>query len=329
MDYAETIAATIPMKPPTTECPGLVVKRDGSDIVVKRRWLRNKHYVMLAVVAMAWAFIGPEWGKDEPVSGWLVFGTLFCVAWTYNILAMFVNETTVTASSDRVDVSHGPLASPFGLPRSLTKDEIDHLYAARHGSLFAVHAKLVDGQRQHLVAPLVSSDQANFIVAVLHQTLGQRSTESRSTVSEKGASSGLGWFGLFIPLIVVGALVMFYDMAKSEVSGRLDASGKLGSFSFAPDDCTSGERDGFGGVSLTQKGSSTIVRVVNDPIKGKLIVVVRPGATNQVLDGSTCSAFELDAHRTDTNINDVWVVEGAMKVACSELSGSVEFAGCR
>src|SRR5690606_25328110 len=100
-------------------------------------------------------------------------------------------------------------------------------------------------------------------------------------------------------------------------------------FHLAPDGCRSGQRDGFSGVALTQTGRPDVARVVNDPVEGKLLVVARPGRDGQIIKGQDCRTFELEAARTGTNVNEIWLVDGRMKVECPELSGNVSFSGCQ
>ena len=118
-------------------------------------------------------------------------------------------------------------------------------------------------------------------------------------------------------------------ISNTKVTGQLKATGDLGSWAFEPDDCTSGQREGFGGVVLTSsKQPERVLRVVKDPVRGSLVVVASPGRANHVLSGDSCPRFEVSANRTSTNINDVWVVDGSVTLDCKELSGSVTFEGC-
>ena len=49
---------------------------------------------------------------------------------------------------------------------------------------------------------------------------------------------------------------------------------------------------------------------------------------NHVLTGESCSRFEVNVERTNTNIDEIWAMDGSVTLECSELSGSVKFAGC-
>jgi hypothetical protein len=309
----------------------------GERLVIRRRWLRQKHWFLLFLFAAAAIYVAYLWATVG-MNGWLVVGTLFVLSWNYNIAVMFVNSTTVSANSDAVTVTHGPMPSLFGRNRSLEKSNIDQLYAAKYGALYAVFAKLRGGHEVSLVAPLVTADQAVFIEQQLERALGlvdvavagELGSEGVSVAGKNpaGARSGAA-LSLLVPVFIAGMLGLFFMMANTEVSGRLQASGALGSWVFEPDDCVSGQREGFGGVVLTaSKAPERVVRVVKDPVRGQLIVVASSGKPNHVLSGESCSRLDASAERTSTNINDIWVVDGKATLECNGLSGSVTFEGC-
>lgn len=309
----------------------------GERLVIRRRWLRQKHWFLLFLFAAAAIYVAYLWATIG-VSGWLVVGTLFVLSWNYNIAVMFVNSTVVSADSNAVTVRHGPMPSLFGRKRSLEKRNIEQLYAAKFGALYAVSAKLKGGHDVSLVAPLITADQALFIEQQLERALGLVDVAVAGELGSDGVSldgktpagarSG-AFMALAIPLLIAGIIGLFFMGMSTEVSGKLSASGALGSWVFEPDDCVSGQREGFGGVVLTaSKQPEHVVRVVKDPVRGQLVVVASPGKPNHVLSGQSCSRLEASAERTSTNINDIWVVDGRMTLECSDLSGSVTFAGC-
>jgi hypothetical protein len=271
-------------------------------------------------------------------NAWLVIGTLFVLSRNYNLAAMFVNSTIVTADATSVKVTHGPMPSLFGRKRSLEKKNIEQLYAAKYGALFAVQAKLKGGHDVSLVAPLVTADQALFIEQQLERALGlvdkaimgELGSEGVSLDGKRPAGAAAGGFmALAIPLLISGILGLFFLVGSTEVSGRLQAGGALGSWVFEPDDCVSGQREGFGGVVLTSKKQPEhVVRVVKDPVRGQLVVVASSGKPNHVLSRESCTRLDASAERTSTNINDIWVVDGNMTLECGDLSGSVTFEGC-
>lgn len=133
---------------------------------------------------------------------------------------------------------------------------------------------------------------------------------------------------VLIPLFIASMLALFLTISHTEVSGSLRAKGTLGTWTFAADDCSSGQRESFDGVVLTKKGDARLVRVVRDPIRGRFVVVVSPGRPNLVLSPESCSRFQVNVARTDTSINEIWAVDGNLEVECSDIQGSFKFEGC-
>jgi len=93
--------------------------------------------------------------------------------------------------------------------------------------------------------------------------------------------------------------------ACTEVHGRIDSSGgPLGDFVFQPDDCTDGEVRGFYGVSLTSGvGDDLRVRLVDDVLKGKVVVVEMPGFDSPGLEitPGQCRRFDFELGYDDCN----------------------------
>jgi hypothetical protein len=311
----------------------------GAGVVIRRRWLRSKHWFLLFLFGPPAAYVAYLWTTLD-ASVWLVLGTLLVVSWNYNLVVAFVNSTVVSVDASRVVVRHGPLPSPFARNTAIAKADIAQLYSAKYGALFAVEAKLKAGKTQRLVFPLVAAEQALFIEQQVERALGladvavagELGNEVEAAViagkSPPGAKSGIT-LSLGIPILIVSMLALFFVMTNVEVSGRLQANGALGSWAFEPDDCNSGQREGFGGVILiSSKQSERVVRVVKDPVRGSLVVVAGPGDTNHVLASDACSRFDVNVVRTSTNINDIWAMDGTMTIECAVLSGSVKFEGC-
>jgi hypothetical protein len=328
-----------PRTRPTMELPTGMSVETGAGVVIRRRWLRSKHWFLLFLFGPPAAYVAYLWTTID-ASVWLVLGTLFVVSWNYNLVVAFVNSTVVSVDASRVVVRHGPLPSPFARGTSIAKSDIAQLYAAKYGALFAVEAKLKSGKTQRLVWPLVAAEQALFIEQQVERALGlvdvavagELGDDVEAAViagkSPPGARSGIT-LSLGIPILIVSTLALFFIMIDVEVSGRLQASGALGSWSFEPDDCNSGQREGFGGVILmASKQPGRVVRIVKDPVRGNLVVLAGPGSPNHVLASDGCSRFEVNVERTNTNINDIWAMDGALSVECTGLSGSVKFEGC-
>jgi hypothetical protein len=321
---------------PPVELPAGMSVSTGVKVVIRRRWLRAKHWLLLALFGGAGAYVAYLWSSIEP-NAWLVIGTLFVLSWNFNVAAMFLNSTTVTADAQRVDVRHGPLPSLFARQASVEKAQIEQLYSGSYGPRFAVMAKLKSGRILPLVTPLITAEQALFVEQQLERILGLADFRIEGELNDPGvdlagkpapgAASG-AVLALLIPALIAGVVALFFFIARTEVSGRLQAKGALGNWTFTPDDCASGQREGFGGVVLSSSRESKELRLVRDPVRGNLLVVVTPGQPNQVLAGEGCARFQAIANRTDTSINDIWVVQGSLSIDCPDLSGSLKFDGC-
>ena len=304
---------------------------------IRRPWLRGKHWVFLLMCLGMSIGVVLLW-QVQGLSGWSVVATLFVLSWDYNVTTMFVNTTTIQGDAAGVKVMHGPLPSLFGQNQALARATVKQLFTAKFGAMFAVKAQLTDGKEVYLVRPLISAEQALFVEQQLEKALGlvdfavEGELGSDALTLEgtpvAGAKSG-ALLGLLIPVFVGVACLLFYFMARSEVSGALQVSGPLASWTFKPDDCASGQHEGFGGVTLSSSGSpDRAVRVVMDPVKGMLVVVKSPGQKNQVLDADHCPVFQVHVERSSTNINDVWGMQGTSTLECPGLKGAVSYAGC-
>lgn len=330
---------------PAVQLPaGMRLTTDARGLVVRRPWLRSKHWFLLCILTAAGAYVAYLWTELEP-SAWLVIGTLLVSTWLYNLAAMFLNTTVVTADPHGVRVSHGPLPSLFARAAAAQKSEIAQLYSAKQGGLFAVLAKLRSGRTVRLVAPLIAAEQALFIEQQLERVLGlvdvavegelgaDGSAPAGAALQLGGEQRGSARSGLFavlaVPVLIGGTLVLFGLMTSTDVSGKLQAKGELGTWAFEPDHCVSGQREGFGGVVLqSSSAAGRVVRVVQDPVRGSLVVVPVSGKPNHVLSAAGCARFSANVRRTSTNINDIWAVDGSLSLDCPELSGTVTFEGC-
>jgi hypothetical protein len=306
-------------------------------LVIRRRWLRQKHWFLLFIIGSGGAYVAYLW-TTLPPSVWLVLGTLFVLSWNYNLAAMFVNSTVISATGDGVSVKHSPLPTLFARNTAAVKSQLEQLYATKLGSAFAVEAKLKSGPPLRLVAPLITAEQALFVEQTLERALGLVDFAVEGELGAAavnfdgkppaGARSG-ATLAVVLPLFTAAVVGLFLLVTSTEVSGRLQAAGVLGNFSFAPDDCDSGQLEGFGGVTLkSSKAPGRLVRVIRDPVRGNLVVVASPGAPNHVISLETCPGLVINVRRGNTNINDVWTQDGNVSLQCPELTGAVTFEGC-
>jgi hypothetical protein len=326
----------------TTQPPSSSGYREAGagGIAITRRWLRPKHYGLLLVPLIASGVVAFFWAQHG-FSFWVLFGALFVAAWTYMLTTMFVNRTVVSVGSDRVEVRHGPLPN-LVMARNTTLEaaNVRQLFAARHGAAFAVKAQLSDGSVVDLVAPLTSAEQAIFVEQQLERALSlvdfavedELGADYPAAVGTGGSKKAAGGAAVALlgPLIAAAGVGMFFYVSSTTVEGSLTATPELGGFTLTPDDCSSGQRQGFHGVELwSSADSSRRVRLVRDAVLGDSVVIEESSpARRTVLGPERCPRFRLAIEQTDTNINEVWVMEGSASLDCDVLSGQVSFAGC-
>lgn len=314
---------------------GMTITDDGAALVIVRRWLRAKHLVLLAIIAALDAGLAYLWLTDG-FGPWVLIGAVFLTFWNLQLVSMFVNSTTLRVTGDRVDVRQGPLPSLIYRNQSLAAAELKQVFAARWSSLYEVGAELKDGRRVPLMRPLVFEAQAIFVEQQIERRLGivdfavEGEVVLPPGVPAAVSAGGAGALAL-LPITLIGLGVgLFALMASSTIEGTLEASGeRFGRFTFAADDCTSGQTQGFFGVELRSKQAPGLaVRAIRDPVRGTLVVVARGSAQPIVLTPEDCATLEVQITKTNTNINDVWVVEGRARIDCPELKGTVTFDGC-
>jgi hypothetical protein len=312
--------------------------RDASELVIRRRWLRGKHWIFLLVLAGLSAGLVLLW-LNQGATALTIIATLFVFSWDYNVISMFLNSTNITANATGVTVRHGPMPSIFGRNRRVPREHLKQLFATRYGPNFAVAAHTVDGNTVRLVAPLVTAEQALFVEQKLEKELGlvdfavdgELEHADHTSIEGKpitGAKSGAA-LALAVPVMVAGSVGLFFLMAKPDVAGQLQARQPVGSWQFMPDDCISGQREGFGGVTLTSSQTpERSVRLINDPVKGPVLVVVEQGSKNRAFEADACKVLMIHVERSNTQINNVWAMQGTSTLECPGLSGSFAFAGC-
>jgi hypothetical protein len=345
------------MRPPVTLPQGIAIKQEESaftsfghgagqtprpPVLITRRWLRGKHFVLVFIFPGLSAALG-YWISQSGLNFLTGFAALSLLHFDYLILAAFLNRTTVQVGNGEVIVEHGPLPFPTAKRARFKKEELKQLYAADFRGRFAVNADLTSGKTIPLVPFLVSAEQALFIEQQIEQTLGIVDFEvpgelgsalpellnqaSGKPVAVKGAGSAVA-LGALMPLLFGGGLAfMIFTMMSTEVSGQLAATGKQGAFTFTPTDCRSGQRFGFFGVDLVNEEEQT-VRVLQDPVQGPQLLLQVGNNPAQLAKLTGCATVNIQVRHTNTTINDVRVVAGSVNVDCPELKSQMTFDGC-
>ncbi|NOZ85195.1 MAG: hypothetical protein GXP49_02820 [Deltaproteobacteria bacterium] len=120
--------------------------------------------------------------------------------------------------------------------------------------------------------------------------------------------------------------------AGGSVQGSFEAEGgSLGTWKFVPDQCLSGEPQGFFGIFLTKKNDQDhLVKIIKDQVTGKLSLVIKIPGTDKARLINSCKQLDGTIHRTDTRFNKVWVLAGSIDVSCpsEHFRGKVMFANC-
>lgn len=119
---------------------------------------------------------------------------------------------------------------------------------------------------------------------------------------------------------------------QTRVNGKFEARGEqIGNFTFEPDRCRSGERQGFFGVFLFKKGDSDhFVKVARNPATDQTVVSVKIPGTDKMRVLTTCKVLTSEIHRTNTRVNKIWVVKGSVQVDCptESFKGQATFDNC-
>ena len=137
-------------------------------------------------------------------------------------------------------------------------------------------------------------------------------------------------------------LLATLPLACTEVDGKLTSAGQpLGDFVFVPDDCTSGTAREFDGVSLSESGEVTKIRLVDDVLEGKVVVVEVPGYDDPGIQikAHQCRTFVMNFDYDDCN-----GYEGTLELDCDvtapgtgigqstapgRLRGKITFSRCQ
>ena len=360
-------AARSPARDAVTLPPGISVSRDGGQLVITRRWMRTKHIVMHAIVLPLLLWVAYLWvsalGEDELPAVWVMVVTPIVMWVDFMTVAMLVNRTRVVVDGQTLKVTTAPLPIFPGcvVPRS----EVVQLFSVletQQGAkrIYTVMAELEGRRVQALVRFLISAEQALFIEQQLEAALGiedvavdgelprEAGAKPRLYPSVIGSRplveplqlpakseapkpvSALPALAFVIPFFGIPILIVVILSALGpSVEGQLRARGELGSWTFVPKSCTSGETLGFFGVELEGGKSETRrLRVMRDELDNPRFAILEAGKPARVIGPAECPSLESKVVRTNTRVNGVYVIEGRVAASCGLLSGTVSFEGC-
>jgi len=154
------------------------------------------------------------------------------------------------------------------------------------------------------------------------------------------------WIIIILAVLVQGAVVGYLFMGKgcSKTEGNLVSKGEpVGTFTFTPDACRSGQRMQFyGAVILGKDQHSGAVVVIEDALKGKIVKIEVPGSCQPpdyekckevIIDPAACNVYDMAVKRTSTVVNDIRLVDGHLRLNCGfkeggNLQANLTFENC-
>ena len=123
------------------------------------------------------------------------------------------------------------------------------------------------------------------------------------------------------------------SLLQGSLTADWPAQGKT--LSITPDECESGERNGFFGVDMSTQGvEGAHIRAISDPKDGATVKLDLPGLdqTLTLTPGGNCEVLELKVSRQGSRTNNIYHVQGHLRLECSEagvtLKADISFADC-
>jgi len=123
------------------------------------------------------------------------------------------------------------------------------------------------------------------------------------------------------------SVALFFAMysVRTQVNGTISGQGgKLGTWTMRPDECESGERDQFRGVSLYETENAVRVTYI-DPIGGTPSLAINT-------ERASCKLLEGKIERKNGMSNHIWNISGYVRFDCTwnggHVTGDVVFDNC-
>lgn len=166
---------------------------------------------------------------------------------------------------------------------------------------------------------------------------------AQKAAPEKKARSNPRRIGCFLvgQFVALAVLMVFLVGGKgcAEVKGELTATGLAGGDArFVPEVCQSGQHQSFFGVSLVRKVGGGAIVAIEDAVQGKVVKVNLPGPCGNApcppleLRPDGCTTLDLVLERTNTEVNDIRLLDGHLKLDCTvgtvHVQGAFEFSNC-
>jgi len=163
------------------------------------------------------------------------------------------------------------------------------------------------------------------------------------------ATSGGAAGGIIVTVVIVAALGwLAYAVFSSSVEGEIHARGKpFGTWSMKPTSCYSGQHQSFFGVWVApdlktsggREGFKGGIKVMKSPTEEWNAYVESPLECQSFkckvyeLPQASCKVFDVEVRNTHNSVNDIFVLEGHIKLDCTSPEGgavtaNLEFDGC-
>lgn len=220
--------------------------------------------------------------------------------------------------------SHILITDELGSPIHAAIDTSKGPHEVTLTDLGSTNGTIVNGEK--ITSCLLQSGQE---IVIGNTRLVVELGESTSVAVKAKKTSYLRWLGL--SLVVFGPFIWIFAFCGTEVEGRFQARGELGSWTLEPDQCEAGGRRGFHGVTLWSSEKSQIkLRLVEEPSGKKVVSVFKPGLSEPVIISlAECEEADLELEQMSVvSADKVHNMKGSVSLKCQELEGRASFTYC-
>lgn len=164
---------------------GITLDIDGDRIEIRRRWFDGV-WPNLPLIGITTALLGAAYsyygeGHSWGALLWLIAALYFI----YDIVANFINSTTITLANELISIRHGPLPWLGSLEidaRTLADVVVETNILSEGPNLYRVIAVLLTGHRVRLVDKMDCREQALFIERKIEKFLGIEDAQVKGEV---------------------------------------------------------------------------------------------------------------------------------------------------
>jgi hypothetical protein len=130
-------------------------------------------------------------------------------------------------------------------------------------------------------------------------------------------------------------LVACNPFREGTVTGKIEATGEVGTWTLTQGACFSGQREQYHGmIAYGPDGSGISIKLAKDPVRDWSAIVnqadtcksevEKGGCRAIVLQSNHCTTLDVDHKTTSTTINDVRVIDGKLRIDCSNGTSSIK-----